>query len=218
MYAETFNVQSKWEEAAKWLRWAVGTLADRRAQDTDWNLRQFWKVLDADRAQAGTSRDWGDLLTMNAISQNTLAGLMDLGISDITKSKARTRFWSSIVHAMREKSWAAQVKVLQDIKARALDQASAYAREAQASYAKAGTQGPTQAASAAVVAATRKQTLQQDVQLQQGQLQAAGEGVNLNFGGIPFWLWAAGGVAVALLLTTGGPSLVALRSLRGAER
>lgn len=218
MYAETFNVQSKWEEAAKWLRWAVGTLADRRSKDTDWNLRQFWKTLEQDKARAASPRDWGDLLTLNALSQNALAGLMDLGVAEITKSKARTRFWSSTVHAMRESSWQAQVKALQETKARALDLAATYAREAQASYAKAGAAGPNQAASAAAVASYKRQTLQQDTQLQQGQIQAAGEGVNLNFGGIPFWLWAAGGVAVALLLTTGGPSLLAVRSLRGAER
>jgi hypothetical protein len=241
MYAETFDVQAKYETQSKWVRWAMqGLTFSRPLSEVRYNLQEFWKALESVKGAAGSPRDWGDLLTLDAQSQWTLAKLFEAdmlalqrqandyatakGLSNLLDPFASAKKLAErllglsdpVLSAMGEKMAALgrQAEAAARASQSLATQAQAAYRQAKVTVHQAGNTNTvaTGAIGAAQSSARNGKTfLDRTVKADQALFPS------LPSFSLPWWVWAAGAAAVALLLTASqAPRLVAVGAARKA--
>lgn len=232
MYAEYFNVRSWLEEPAKWLQWAVTGLNQQADLGTvNYNLQQFWNALSAAKQQAKTQQDWGEIETLDGLSQfhlsryytalqsGVLKQLNDyaaatgfaVGVGAYTLTGGLSLAFPSLADKLM--GWAnGQDPAAQSLAQAARDygaksRAAADASAQLAAKAKADLQAAGaplgQSANLVTVANSRKVIASTTNTWSEKQAGGIlGDPHPFDFFGIPWWVWASAAGAVALLLIT----------------
>lgn len=232
MYAETFQVGLWLETQAKWLRWAMQSNGPEKAQECAWNLGQFWKTLEQAKAQAKTSLQWAEILTLDAQSQwclgNHYGTLINAILSD--KNNGNLQKWLGLavpyIGALIAangifKTNAADVAIpaLQKKKNAAYAAAESLNGQAVQAYqqAKAANSQTTNGKKVFGDSIKAQPVMDANTNQTSGRIdgnnpvslgsQTIGDIVTMPLGPLPLWAWAAIGLGVVLLLPKPVPSI-----------
>lgn len=233
MYAAYFGVRSWLEEPAKWLQWALASVGTKKLPEGKWNLTQFWKSLEGFKAQAKSPQEWHEILTLDARSQLILARYAQAKQSELLQAMSQragmaslmwwvpTRIWDWLTNQKDAQivAWGREAKQL----AQVAEQATAKAQELGKQAAKAAAQAKVPADPARRIvkvatvgtqdAALDAETVKRITKNTERPM-TAGDVLAELLGSIPWWGWAAAGLALALVLTQGGGSTVVISEAR----
>lgn len=240
-YAARFKVGAWLETPAKWLSWAVDSAAN--VKDAEWNLSQFWSALNAVKPSAKTTAQWAEILLLDSRGQSTLghhllykAALQAKSASVYSVDAAWARAFAlgpyGVASLLNENvrsflakndpgltGYKATVQRLHDQAGEAFAKASDMAKQAAKASADATAAKRLQEMAKTGTIVTQNSqgqmvTTINDIATSAGpRLSDLSKALTVEMFGVPAWVWALGGIAVALAITT-GPSVVTLNRAR----
>lgn len=188
-YAEQFNAPSWLEEPARWLWWAFQSMQARNLGDADYNLRQFWAALEPVKAQADVST-WPEIMALDSVSHKYAA---DLTTAQLNAMAADANNWGAwLFGPVVNEVWSVEEnkRALQNQRTQELQKAADLAAQANTAQAKR-------------VQAVAMGALSQDEyerKLEDKSFKSILAGPKLELMGVPLWAWAAGAVALYLMV------------------
>ncbi len=239
MHSARFKVRDWLEEPAKWLSWAQDSSGNLK--DQAWNLQQFWKALEPLKKPSLSTRQWGEVMLLDSRAQFLLGHHLlskatqqarDAAVYAVDSAWARnfsTLGLSALpmIGEFLKKNDPGLHAAQQNIR-KVHDQAQQAFRKSEELGAKA-----SKAMEQAKVDPTLANRVQQGARSGQtitansrtttaGHIQRTSEGAGFRpekalpdlLGSVPWWVWAAAGLVLAVVLTQGGGSTVVVSELR----
>lgn len=87
-YSSRFNVDNWLEASAQWLAWSFDALTAGNMVDARYNLDQFWKSLEPWKSVGLRAKEWGDLMTLDAQANWVLGNWYDHAASALLQAAA----------------------------------------------------------------------------------------------------------------------------------
>lgn len=195
MYAEQFNAPSWLEGPSQWLWWAMQSRINGQLEQATYNLQKFWNALNETKAGADETT-WPEILALDSQSHiqaaNITSAIINQMEQDVNRAAAWIRFFSgTIFNQWKETNGVrAAIQRMQEQRKQELETAARLAEQARTATAQ----------RALAVADQRIAAEDAERAMEDSNIETILRNDSEDFMGVPIWAWAAGAVALILLV------------------